>query len=53
MTGSSVKALEDRLVEPQAPEVRGVEDVLLPLVVGKAPGDARVSSQIAVGRIQH
>jgi hypothetical protein len=34
-----VKALEDRLVELEAPEVRGVEDVFLVLVVGETPGD--------------
>ncbi len=34
-----VKALEDGLVEPRASEVRGVEDVLLLLVVRVASGD--------------
>jgi len=33
-----VKTLEDGFVEPEAPEVRGVKDVLLPLVMGEAPG---------------
>ncbi len=35
----AVKALEDRLMEPQAPEIRGVEDILLLGVMGEAPGD--------------
>jgi len=35
----AVKPLEDRLVEPEAPEIRGVKDVLLFGVVGEAPGD--------------
>ena len=41
----AVKGLEDDFVEPEPPEIKWVKDVLFLWVVGKAPGDARVSSR--------
>ena len=46
----SIKPLEDRLVESETPEVRGVKDVLLLRVVGEAAGD-QVSELIFCFRI--